>query len=346
MTGPALRGPEAAPPRDTPGGGAGFGLRRTWPFLALVLGLVGVGLSFWRPIPAGVWHDDGVYMLIGKSLSEGGGLRYVGVPGELPAVKFPPLYPGVLGLLWLVFGAVGPVTLAATLLNLLFLAGAGGLMAWALHEGAGLRRREAVVIVGVAFASADLWRLALIPLSEPLFMLLAAGAVATWPRVSRGEGGRALAALAGLLAAAVMVRSAGMALVVGFGVALAARRGFRDAVLTLAPAVAAAVGWGWWASQQAYRIPTGVADVLGPYGGWLVGQLVNAPGTFLAQLPGHGNAVVGRILALMVPGLLGWSIWIAAVPLGVAEDRRRVAQAPAPRHRAGGLATHLRRHGV
>ena len=30
----------------------------------------------------------------------------------------------------------------------------------------------------------------------------------------------------------------------------------------------------------------------------------------------------------------------------VAEDRRRVAQAPAPRHRAGGLATHLRRHGV
>ena len=32
--------------------------------------------------------------------------------------------------------------------------------------------------------------------------------------------------------------------------------------------------------------------------------------------------------------------------LWVAEDRRRVAQAPAPRHRAGGLATHLRRHGV
>ena len=32
--------------------------------------------------------------------------------------------------------------------------------------------------------------------------------------------------------------------------------------------------------------------------------------------------------------------------LWVTEDRRRVAQAPAPRHRAGGLATHLRRHGV
>ena len=43
--------------------------------------LLVVGFSAWRPIPAGVWHDDGVYMLIGQSLAEGGGLL-AAVPGE------------------------------------------------------------------------------------------------------------------------------------------------------------------------------------------------------------------------------------------------------------------------
>ena len=39
---------------------------RALPYVLLGLGLFGVGLAAWRPIPAGVWHDDGVYMLVGK----------------------------------------------------------------------------------------------------------------------------------------------------------------------------------------------------------------------------------------------------------------------------------------
>ena len=126
------------PPRGQGPGGVTFS--RPWPFLLLALGFLGVGISFWRPIPAGVWHDDGVYMLIGESLAQGEGLRYLGVPGNPPAVKFPPLHPGVLGLLWVTLGSVGPVTLVAVLLNLVLMATAAGLLGvglstWARESG-------------------------------------------------------------------------------------------------------------------------------------------------------------------------------------------------------------------
>jgi hypothetical protein len=294
------------------------GARRWWPFLALALGLLGVGLSFWRPIPAGVWHDDGVYMIIGEALARGEGLRYGGVPGNLPAVKFPPLYPGLLALLWAVLGSAGAVTLAAELLNLLLMAAAGGLLAWALHDGAGFRRRDAVSLGALAFVSADVWRPALVPLSEPLFLALASAALALWSRASRRGEVRWSSLLGVLLVATVLTRTAGVAVVAGFAVALAVRRSVRAAAAATAPAVLATVAWGAWASSRAAAIPEGLRDVLGPYGGWLAGQLLGSPGAFLRGLPTHANNVVGWVLALLVPGLTGPWLWAAAVPLGAA----------------------------
>lgn len=301
-----------------PGSGPGLGriaLPSSWPFLLLALGLLGVGLSFWRPIPVGVWHDDGVYMLIGQSLGQGEGLRYMGVPGSPPAVKFPPLYPGLLGILWFLLGSVGPVTLAAELLNLVLVATAGGLLAWSLHEGGGFRRRDAAALVGLAFVSADVWRPALIPLSEALFMALAAGAMAAWPKAAGQGDRRGALTLAAMLALAVLTRSAGLALVAGFGLALLLRRGLGPALAVCAPALAAAAGWGAWSSAHAQEIPVGMRDVLGPYGAWLAGQLLAAPSVFMGALPAHAFTLGDRVLALLVPGLAGWPLWIAGVPL-------------------------------
>ena len=36
-----------------------------WAYIVLGIALMVLGISFWRPVPAGVWHDDGVYLLIG-----------------------------------------------------------------------------------------------------------------------------------------------------------------------------------------------------------------------------------------------------------------------------------------
>ena len=124
-----------------------------------------------------------------------------------------------------------------------------------------------------------------------LAALLASAALALWPRASRRGEVRWAALLATLLVAVVLTRTAGAAVVAGFAVALAARRSVRAAAAVTAPALLAMAAWGAWASSRAEAIPEGLRDVLGPYGGWLAGQLLGSPGAFLAGLPIHANNV-------------------------------------------------------
>lgn len=308
--------PSSAPPREGPGGGAPLGLRGALPLVLLAVTLAVVAALTWAPLPVGVWHDDGVYMMVGKALGEGQGLRYVGVPGDPPAVKFPPAYPALLGVLWAGLGALVPVTLAAQFLNLAFLLGAGLLLARALRGGAGMGWWAAAGVAGAAFISADVWRMALIPLSEPLFLVLAAGAFAAWDGATRAGTRRGRIVLAALLTAAVLTRSSGVALVVGFAAALAWERRWKALLEVAVPPVLAALAWGGWAARRAEEIPEGLRDILGPYGGWLGGQLADAPGAFAAGLPAHAGGVVTRALALLLPGASGAWLWAAALPLG------------------------------
>jgi hypothetical protein len=292
--------------------------KRAWPYLVLGLALLGVGLAFWHPIPAGVWHDDGVYVLTGRSLARGGGLRYLGVPGSPPAVKFPPGYPTFLAGLWLLFGSLRPVTLAAELINLALVATAGAITAWALRRHAGFAPTLAFGAVALGFVSADVWRPAMVPLSEPLFMFVAAGAMAAWGFAARPGDRRGLVALALILVAAVLTRSAGVAVVLGCGVGLAFSRGTRAALVATVPALATAVAWGAWAASRAAEIPDGARDVLGPYGSWLASQVFGAPRAFVAGLPSEAWSVGKQISYFMLPGLAGWKLGVAVIPLALA----------------------------
>ena len=42
---------------------------------------------------AGMFHDDGVYLVTAKSLAEGRGYRLLSMPGEPPQTKYPVLFP-------------------------------------------------------------------------------------------------------------------------------------------------------------------------------------------------------------------------------------------------------------
>jgi hypothetical protein len=291
---------------------------RLGPYLVLAVVILAVGLAAWRPIPAGVWHDDGVYALVGRALAEGHGFTYQGVVGAPPAVKFPPVYSSFVAGLWLIFEDVGAVTLAATLGNILFLAVAGSLLAWALRVGAGVPRPVALAAGGLAVVSADVLRTSSAMLSEPLFLLLVAGCLAVWVAAEARDGGRDTRlwlVLAALLLIAVSTRAAGLALVVGFGLASLLRYGPGRAALVVTPALVAWLGWSALAAARGAAIPAELADLLGPYEGWLREQVVNDPVGFANRLPAHLTGVLERAFVLWLPRMDGVWLWVAALPL-------------------------------
>ncbi|MBM3798106.1 MAG: hypothetical protein FJW31_29635, partial [Acidobacteria bacterium] len=55
----------------------------------------------WRGMPhTGIYHDDAIYLVAGKSLAEGNGYRIASLPEQPYQTKYPPLYPAVLAAVW------------------------------------------------------------------------------------------------------------------------------------------------------------------------------------------------------------------------------------------------------
>lgn len=96
-----------------------------WILLPLVIGLV--GYFYIRVVDTqmlGFTHDDGVYAIVGKALSEGKGFTLLHVPGQPGQIKYPFIYPFILSLVWLIqphfpqnVPAMNYVTIAFTLLS-------------------------------------------------------------------------------------------------------------------------------------------------------------------------------------------------------------------------------------
>ena len=186
--------------------------------LVVAVGLGLVGFLVWVAVPPGVWHDDGAYLLLGKSLADGEGLRYSQVPGSPPGAKFPPLYPLFLALLWRVAPeAVGQGSLAS-LFNVLFVASSGGLFV-AYLRSLNFSWRSSVATAVLFWLLPDLWRLALVPLSEPLFLVTLVAALWTGSRLEARPTWRRFAAFSAAFAVAYHTRTMGLA--IGLAVPLA-----------------------------------------------------------------------------------------------------------------------------
>jgi hypothetical protein len=294
-------------------------------------GFAAVGLLVWAAVSPGVWNDDGAYLLLGKSLAEGEGLRYSQVPGSLPGAKFPPLYPLFLALLWRVAPeAVGQGQLAAQF-NVLFLASSGGMFV-AYLRSLDFSWRSSVATAVLFWLLPDLWRLALVPLSEPLFLVTLVAGLWTGSRLeTQPTWGR----LAGFLAAftlAYHTRSMGLAIGIAVPLALLMRGrpvwALRSAVgagLIIAP-------WMIWSGRAAAAIPAPLRDTLGPYAGWLSGQ-VGGEGGYIGVMVTRGFALAGRIVGLFFPGVQGWRVLLAGLVIGgvlILGVRRLSAQTRTP----------------
>ncbi|MFW6199497.1 MAG: hypothetical protein ACOC8K_02895, partial [Gemmatimonadota bacterium] len=319
--------------------------------LALAILQVAIALLVWEPFPAGIWHDDGVYLLLGRALAEGEGLSYHGVAGAYPAPKFPPVYPSVLAGLWLLLPDVGAVTAAAGILNLAFLVCGCLVFFHLLRAHLDMDPLAAAGLAALAWAPVPVWRSALVPFSEPLFLLLLTvglllacrlegrfsrektGVSITgtgtgqgkdkgtgtgrgrWPW-GRPDGGPIWAGLVFAMLAAIHVRTVGVALVAAVVVVLWAAGRKRTAGFTLGTVGVGMLPWIVWSTRANGRIPESLRDVLGSYGSWLLEQIAAYPEAYLASLHARASDILDRVLTILLPAPSGWEPWVGDFRIG------------------------------
>jgi len=237
-----------------------------------------------EPVGAGIYYDDGTYLALARSLASGEGYVYSNLPGAVPGVKYPPVYPAVLAATWKAFGLYPENLGALKALNALFWGlAAGG--TFLLFTRGSRRRTVAIGLVTLyAFLTIPSMSVATVLLSEPLFLLVCVGALLVasrdpgrrdavpepeigwrWPG---GEPGWAVGV--GLVAAAAfLTRSIGLTLIASLLLPLLLRRRWLSAGVVVAVVGVPAAGWLAWTRVHAAEVPGPIAGQYGSYGAWL-----------------------------------------------------------------------------
>jgi hypothetical protein len=276
--------------------------------------LVLVALLAWSPALPGVWHDDGVYLLLAKAIAQGQGLHYAGVVGTPPAPKFPPLYPLVLSGVWSAFPEFPESAPLFQVLNISLVILAGVCFLAFSHRNLGLGIREALLVTTIAWVSVETWRPTVIPLSEPLFLATLILALWSGSSMERAGGTAATAAFCLAATAASYTRSAGVVLWVGAALTFVSRRRLGAAAAVVAVGTAVLAPWFLWAEWAARRIPGGLRDILGPYGSWLLQGSLGNPAAFGRDLANALAALSSGMGAILLPGIPGdWRVVVGTV---------------------------------
>jgi hypothetical protein len=240
---------------------------RPWALAVLACACVVLAIA---PFPVGVYQDDGIYAILGKSLATGEGYRYLHMPGAPNATHYPPGYPLLLAALWKAWPAFPQNVTLFKFANAALL-GVATLLAWRFAVGrARLAPAAATLAVGLFTACAPVVLLGVMVLSEPLFMATLFPALLAAERaVATGRTRDALVAgvAGGLLS---MVRTLGLLVVPATVLALAWRRRWRPAGSALAAGVATVLPWQVWVATHAHEVPPVFLGKYGSYSAWLL----------------------------------------------------------------------------
>jgi hypothetical protein len=222
----------------------------------------------WRAL-VGVFYDDGHYAVLARALAEGRGYRFLHLPGAPAAVHYPPGWPFLLSLLWRAVPSFPDNVALLRSANVVLLGAAAAVAAAYLAPRLGLGRWGAAALLALGCTAVPLLAVATVLFSEPLFLVLLAGACWAADAASRAAPRRAggLAALAGLLAgAAALTRSIGVAVAAGVVLALLLRRRRLAAAAAALPAAAMVLPWQLWVRAHRAAVDPLIASNYGTYG--------------------------------------------------------------------------------
>jgi hypothetical protein len=272
---PAFSPGSSAAETDTAAASAGAERRarlaRAVPFLvgASVLAL---GLLLIDALPVGVVHDDGMYVILAKSLATGQGFRWLNVPGAPPATHFPPGYPAVLALVWKLVPAFPRNVIAFKALNALFLALiAAGMVVYARRRlGFGDLGAAALALAGTA--AIPMLTLSTLVMSEAMFLALLVPLLLAAERAAEREDASltSLVALGAAAGALTLVRAHAVALVGALVLVLAIRRRWRGAAAAGVAAFVAMLPWQLWSRAHTGFVPDAMRGNYESYTAWLV----------------------------------------------------------------------------
>jgi hypothetical protein len=196
----------------------------------------------WSLPATGLFHDDAISMVTGKSIAAGHGYMLESLPNPVPQTNDPPLFPAVLALFTL-------ASQQAQWLKLLPLGCAAGwlFLTHKLLLKMGATSNGALLLAGLTAASPTVVSLSTNLLPETLFALLVTAALLSLLEE------RAL--LAGVLAGlATLTQTAGAALILACILTLVVRRRFRSSAIFAGVAMLMVAPWfGWSLARVAHN---------------------------------------------------------------------------------------------
>jgi len=219
--------------------------------------------------PAGVFQDDGIYVVLGKALASGEGYRYLNLPGAPYATHYPPGYPLFLALLWKLSPQFPQNVAVFTFANAGFLGLAAFVTFRYTRVQLGLSTLGAGVVAVAGTVSVPALIFGVFVLSEPMFMALLLIVLAYAERqvgTAEWRDGLFVGLAGGALA---MVRTTGMFVVPAFVLVLLFRRRVAAAVCAAIGCALFVVPWHLWVAAHGAEIPPVLLGKYGPYDAWL-----------------------------------------------------------------------------
>jgi len=303
----------------------------------LAFGLLGVILLTGATLATMSWsepprYDGAGYATLGRALAEGRGYRVISLPDAPRHAHFPPGYPGLLAVVWMLAGTddVTRFTILAHGLSLACLAiGVGTVGCW----WSATEPRGVAVCLTLALAWNWTWvRTGGVIRSEPLAIAL--GGLILLAARGRSSGSlRGQVVLALLLGAGVLTRQVTACWALAVAVDLGLRRGWIKASLMLAGVAVVVAPWVAWQlavgsdTQSSLFRPGGMVRLIGEQGLFYARRIPDAiagPFVEVATVFGRSSrlATGATLVGVAVTGiiLLGW-----------------VRSVRSPRRRLGGL---------
>lgn len=292
---------------------------RTGALLMVMVAVVPVLVAWWASVPyvVGVWHDDGVYALLGRAIATGEGFHYTQLPGAPAATHYPPAYPLLLAAVWRLAPSF-PDNISAFLAVNAMLAGVAALgayqfvrarLAWRDEAAAAFALMAMLVTPALALSGAVL--------SESLFL------AALWPALQyaddvadRPGDARGLLMSGVSMGALMLVRTHAVAALLALAVVLVARRQVAPAIRIVGAAAVVVLPWQVWTMLATPPLAPPLEGAYGSYLGWFAEGLREGGMSFVLATARINAAELWLLLQdRVVPGDIQWIRTVATATL-------------------------------